>query len=93
MNEVLMYWHEDMFCLAFRAEEFAASHIDQAPQQTQASINARQLWALLAGQGHKVILVESVERLLEVSVRDAFSRPGSARGVGPERHHLDGRCP
>ena len=47
-----------MFCLAFRADEFAASHIDQVLEQTQASINAQQLLALLAGQGHKVILVE-----------------------------------
>lgn len=65
--------HGDLFCLAFRAEEFATSHIDQTLQQAQASINAERLLALLAAQGCKVILVESVERLLEASVRNAFS--------------------
>lgn len=66
-------WHGDLFCLAFRAEEFATSHIDHTLQQAQASINAERLLALLAAQGRKVILVDSVERLLEASVRDAFS--------------------
>ena len=64
---------EDVFCLAFRAEEFAASHLDQTLHQAQASINTKRLQALLAAQGRKVVLVESVERLLEASVRDAFS--------------------
>lgn len=63
----------DMFCLVFRAEEFAASHIDQVLQHAQVSVNAEQLLALLAAQSRKLILVESVERLLEHSVRDAFS--------------------
>ena len=31
------------------------------------------LGAILAGQGRKVLLIESVERLLEASVRDAFT--------------------
>src|SRR6266446_1068172 len=44
-------------------------------QDHRASINAQQLLALLAGQGHEVILVESVERLPEALVRDAFSDP------------------
>ncbi len=64
---------EDLFCLAFRAEEFAESHIDRTLHQAHASINAKRLLALLAAQGRKVILVESVERLLEASVRDAFA--------------------
>lgn len=64
---------KDLFCLAFRAEEFTESHIDRTLHQTQTSINTKRLLALLAAQGRKVILVESVERLLEASVRDAFS--------------------
>src|SRR6266849_115456 len=63
----------DVFCLTFRAEEFATSHIDHALQRAQVPINAQRLLGLLAGQARKVILVESVERLLEASVRDAFS--------------------
>lgn len=63
----------DVFCLMFRAEEFAASHIDQVLQNAQISVNAQRLFSLLAAQGRKLIVIESVERLLEHSVRDAFS--------------------
>jgi hypothetical protein len=63
----------NLFCLAFRAEEFATSHIDQTLVHAQVPANARELLGILAGQGRKVLLVESVERLLEGSVRDAFS--------------------
>jgi hypothetical protein len=63
----------DRFCLTFRSEEFAVPHIDHALQRVQASLNVRELQALLAAQGRKVIHVESIERLLEASVRDAFS--------------------
>jgi hypothetical protein len=65
--------HDHMFCLAFRAEEFATSHIDQTLHQAQVSINANRLLSLLAAQGRKMILVDSIERLLEAPVRDAFS--------------------
>lgn len=64
---------QDVVCLAFRAEEFAVPHLDQALQAMQAGATAASLFPLLAAQGHKVILIESVERLLESSVRDAFS--------------------
>ena len=63
----------DLFCLAFRADEFATGHIDQTLQQAQASISHARLFTLLAARGRKVILVDGVERLLEASVRDAFS--------------------
>ena len=72
-KSVVEHLRDDYFCLAFRAEEFSKGHIDQTLQQAQTAINAQQLLALLAGQGRKIILVESVERLLEASVRDAFS--------------------
>jgi hypothetical protein len=64
---------EDLYCLAFRAEEFAVSHIDQTLQQAQVPANGTELLGMLAGQGQKLVLVESVERLLEASVRDAFA--------------------
>jgi len=64
---------ENLYCMAFRAEEFAASHIDQTLQQAQVPANGAELLGILAGQGRKLVLVESVERLLEASVRDAFA--------------------
>lgn len=63
----------DLYCLAFRAEEFSVSHIDQTLQQAQVCANGRDLLGILAGQGRKLVLVEGVERLLEASVRDAFN--------------------
>jgi hypothetical protein len=63
----------DLYCLAFRAEEFAVSHIDQTLQQAQIRANGAELLGIMAGQGRKLVLVESVERLLEASVRDAFA--------------------
>ncbi|MES1950258.1 hypothetical protein S4A8_05343 [Salinisphaera sp. S4-8] len=64
---------EGIYSLAFRAEEFAASHIDQTLQQAQVQANGSELLGILAGQAQKLVLVESVERLLEASVRDGFS--------------------
>lgn len=63
----------DFYCLAFRAEEFAVSHIDQTLQLAQVRANGTELLGILAGQGRKLVLVESVERLLEASTRDAFA--------------------
>lgn len=64
---------DNLYCLAFRAEEFAASHIDQTLQHAQIPTNGTELLGILAGQGRKLVLVESVERVLEASVRDAFA--------------------
>jgi hypothetical protein len=63
----------DHIAFAFRAEEFATAHLDETLQKAQLSLNAARLSSLLSGQGRKVLLVESVERLLEAPVRDAFS--------------------
>ena len=63
----------DHFTFCFRAEEFAQPHLDQALHHAQVPIRAATLSALLAGQSRKVVLVESLERLLEASTRDAFS--------------------
>jgi hypothetical protein len=63
----------DHFAFAFRAEEFARPHFDETLLRSQVPANAAILGAILAAQGRKVLLVESVERLLEASTRDAFS--------------------
>lgn len=62
----------DHYSFAFRAEEFTAPHLDAVLHQAQVSCTATQLQAFLAAQSENVILVESVERLLEASVRHAF---------------------
>lgn len=63
----------DHFVFSFRAEEFAHPHLDETLQSNQIPVNAATLGAILAGQGRKVVLVESVEWLLEKSTRDAFT--------------------
>ena len=63
----------DHFAFSFRAEEFAHPHLDTTLQSIQIPANAAMLGAILAGQNRKVLLVESVERLLEKSTRDAFT--------------------
>lgn len=63
----------DHFAFSFRAEEFTFPHFDETLQQNQIPANAALLGAILAAQGRKVLLVESVERLLEASTRDAFT--------------------
>lgn len=64
---------ESFFCLAFRAEEFAVSHIDQTLKAVQNSLTAKQLLGLLSAQSRTIILIESIERLLESSERKAFT--------------------
>lgn len=63
----------DHFVFSFRAEEFARAHLDETLQANQVPASASVFSAILAGQGRKVLLVESVERLLEASTRDAFA--------------------
>lgn len=63
----------DHFAFSFRAEEFAHPHFDQTLQSNQIPASAAMLGAILAGQHRKILLVESVERLLEKSTRDAFT--------------------
>ena len=61
------------FVFGFRGEEFAQPHLDTTLHVAQVPANAATIRAILAAQGRKVILVESVERLLERTTRDAFS--------------------
>ena len=63
----------DYFAFCFRAEEFAQPHFDATLHNALVPANGKVLGAILAGQDRKVVLVESVERLLEKSTRDAFS--------------------
>jgi len=64
---------DDYFCLAFRAEEFAKNHLDQALQEIQESLTTKRLLGLLAGQGRTVIFIDGIDRLLESSERKAFT--------------------
>lgn len=60
------------FVFAFRAEEFATAHLDSTLKSIT-EMSAERVFSLLGAQGRKVLLIESVERLLEASVRDGFS--------------------
>jgi len=61
------------FSFAFRAEEFNAAHLDETLGRAKVDLTSEGLSAVLAAQGRKIILIESVERLLEASVRDSFT--------------------
>ena len=71
--DAIAFLSGDHFAFGFRAEEFAQPHLDAALQNGQIPANAATLRAILASQHRKVLLIESVERLLEKSTRDAFS--------------------
>jgi hypothetical protein len=64
---------QNHFSFGFRAEEFAQPHFDATLHAGQIPANWKTLSAILAAQTRKVVLVESVERLLEKTTRDAFS--------------------
>ena len=61
---------EKVTCFTFRAEEFAQTHIDDV---LNSPITGKQIETLLGSQERMMIHVESLERLLEHSIRDAFS--------------------
>ncbi len=71
-KDVLQTIRNDYFTFSFRAEEFALSHLDETLQAAQISSNAATLGAIVAGQDRKVLLIESIERLLENPTRNAF---------------------
>lgn len=64
---------ETEFVFGFRVEEFAQPHFDATLSAAQVPANATTLGAILAAQSRKIVLIESVERLLERTTRDAFS--------------------
>ncbi len=63
----------DHFLFGFRVEEFAQAHLDATLAAAQVPVNWAGLRAILGAQDRKVVLVESVERLLERTTRDAFT--------------------
>ena len=63
----------EFFAFAFRVEEFSVAHIDQTLHNSQIPARATELQAILGAQGRKVLVIESVERLLEKPTREAFS--------------------
>ena len=63
----------DHFLFGFRVEEFAQAHLDTTLADAQVPANWARLRAILGAQDRKVVLVESVERLLEKTTRDAFT--------------------
>src|SRR5437899_341033 len=63
----------DHFLFGFRVEEFAQAHLDATLAAAQVPANWARLRGILAAQDRKVVLVESVERLLEKTTREAFT--------------------
>lgn len=61
------------FIFCFRAEEFKSTHLDTTLRSIGVNVSAAALGATMASQTRKVLLVESIERLLEASTRDGFS--------------------
>ena len=66
-KDALALLSPDYFTFSFRAEEFAQPHFDATLQNAQVGANGKTLGGILAAQDRKVVLVESVERLLEKS--------------------------
>ena len=72
-KEVVTILSRDHFSFAFRAEEFAQPHFDATLTLGNIPGRAATLGSVLAAQERKILVVESVERLLEKSTRDAFA--------------------
>ena len=71
-KNVLAQLSKEHFVFSFRAEEFATTHFDTTLQNNQIPANGVSVGAILASQARKVLLVESIERLLESPTRDSF---------------------
>ena len=72
-KEAVSFLSYEFFAFGFRVEEFAVAHIDETLHNSQIPTRATELQAILGAQGRKVLVIESVERLLEKPTRDAFS--------------------
>lgn len=72
-KELAEFFERDHYVFAFRAEELARAHFDETLHLAQVPLRATALNAVLAAQPRKVLLIESVERLLEAPTRDAFA--------------------
>jgi ABC-type iron transport system FetAB ATPase subunit len=71
-KQVVTLLGRDHFTFAFRSEEFAQPHFDSTLAMANIGGRTATLATILAGQERKIVLVESLERLLEKSTRDAF---------------------
>jgi hypothetical protein len=65
---------EGMPTFAFRVEELDAAHLDQALTSMGITDNLAQLSARFAVMPHKLLFIDSVERLFELRSTDAFSQ-------------------
>ncbi len=72
-KEAVAFLAREFLAFGFRVEEFAVAHIDETLHNSQIPARATELQAILGAQGRKVLVIESVERLLEKPTRDAFS--------------------
>jgi hypothetical protein len=72
-KELVNFFAGDHYVVAFRAEELARAHFDETLQLAQIPVRAAAMRAVLAAQPRKILLIESVERLLEAPTREAFS--------------------
>lgn len=72
-KDAVAFLSREFFAFGFRVEEFAVAHIDETLHNSQIPARATELQAILGAQGRKVLMIESVERLLEKPTRDAFS--------------------
>lgn len=72
-KEAVTFLSREFFVFGFRVEEFAVAHIDETLHNSQIPARATELQAILGAQGRKILVIESVERLLEKPTRDAFS--------------------
>ncbi|AQZ33523.1 AAA family ATPase [Pseudomonas sp. LPH1] len=72
-KEAVSFLSREFFAFGFRVEEFAVAHIDETLHNSQIPARAAELQAILGAQDRKVLVIESVERLLEKPTRDAFS--------------------
>lgn len=72
-KEAVSFLSREFFAFGFRVEEFAVAHVDETLHNSQIPARAAELQAILGAQGRKVLVIESVERLLEKPTRDAFS--------------------
>lgn len=72
-KEAVAFLSREFFAFGFRVEEFAVAHIDETLHNSQIPARATELQAILGAQGRKVLVIESVERLLEKPTRDGFS--------------------
>lgn len=72
-KQAVSFLSREFFAFGFRVEEFAVAHIDETLHNSQIPARATELQAILGAQDRKVLVIESVERLLEKPTRDAFS--------------------